>query len=96
MISKVKVAGHWYKVKWRDSDWLHLSESLGNCDTTKLEINIVMNDRWPETLWHEVGHAIYYEYGIKHVAEEEPVNGLYMSGVHQVLKDNPEMRRIVK
>ena len=44
-----------------------------------------------ETLLHEIGHAIYHEYSIGEASGEEAINSLYMSGIHQVMVDNPRV-----
>ena len=92
----IRIIGHDYRVVFKESDWKTESDSHGQCDTTAMRIKIVKGmprSRTLETLVHEIGHAIYYEMGITHVEDkgEEAINGLFMSGWHQVLMDNPQL-----
>jgi hypothetical protein len=89
----VKVAGHIYQIQYMPEEWGDEMVRQGDCCPTSLRIRISPNARWKETLIHEIGHAIYYEYSIGHCSEEESTNSLYMSGMHQVMVDNPSLIR---
>ena len=93
--NKVKVAGHTYDIEWMPDTWMDDAERHGDCTTTLLRIRILKDKRWKETLIHEIGHAIYYEYGLVHVEEEEAINSLYMSGMHQVITDNLKIAKAI-
>lgn len=90
--TSVKIAGHDYKIKWMDVEWGHEMERQGDCSAGSLLIRVVDDLRASETLWHEIGHGIYYEYAVGQVEGEEAINSLYMMGIYQVLCDNPEIR----
>ena len=92
---KVKVAGFTYTIRLVEGEWGEHTEKHGQCDPSKLEIIVVDDVRVKETLWHEIGHAIYYEYNIKEVKGEEAINSLYMLGIFQVLVDNTAMRKLI-
>jgi len=91
----LKVAGHVYTVEWMSRQWKDEMERQGDCLVSELRIRIAEDERLLETLLHEIGHAIYYEYSLAHVEEEEAINSLYMSGLHQVLKDNPMVVKLL-
>ena len=93
---KIKIAGHDYQIKVMEKDWISQTGSRGQCDSDALVIRIAAKmprSRAIETLLHEIGHGIYHEYSIGEASGEEAINSLYMSGMHQVLVDNP---RVVK
>ena len=95
---KIKVAGHNYQVKIMEEDWVSQTSSRGQCCSNTLVIRIaskMKRSRGVETLLHEIGHAIYHEYSIGEVSGEEAVNSLYMSGIHQVLVDNPQLVKLL-
>ena len=70
-------------------EWKDEMERQGDCLVSELRIRVVADERRLETLIHEVGHAIYYEWGLTHAQDEEAINSLYCSGLHQVMVDNP-------
>lgn len=91
----VKIAGHIYEIEWKDADWKDDSGREGDCSATNLLIRVAKGVRAVETLWHEIGHGVYYEYAIEQVEGEEAINSLYMMGIYQVLVDNPEIRSLI-
>lgn len=95
MGTSIKIAGQNYKVESMPKKWVHHTDTYGQCDTEHLAIHLATNipeSRKGETLLHEVLHAIYYEYGLSHVNDEEGIVSLLSVGLYQVLKDNEELR----
>ena len=95
MINSVRIAGHPYQIMWMPEDWTTDTGLRGQCDPDQLRIRIAKGQpvsRTMETLWHEIGHGVFHEYGVDHVDKsEEAVNSLYMSGLYQVIMDNPHL-----
>ena len=90
---KIKVAGHYYKVKWNDK-WLTDNGYVGYSFHNKLLIflcKIFRGDKLSksiieETLLHEIVHCVDANYN-NHSLSEETVNRL-SEGLYQVLRDN--------
>ena len=96
-MKSIRVAGHDYTLRIMPEDWGDDSSNHGNCCTSKLEIKVARGhiSRMRETLLHEIGHAIYYEYSLDEASGEEHVNSLYCSGWYQVFRDNPQLLRFI-
>jgi hypothetical protein len=90
----IKVAGHVYKVFTMDDEWERKEGKYGDSDTGDLTIRLVKNRRVPETMLHEILHAIWYEYHLAAADNEEEAVSLLGSGLHQVFTDNPELKRL--
>jgi len=90
MIPSVKVAGHRYKIRLVGGEH---TPNHGQCDTGALLISLTRGEasRMRETLIHEIGHAIYYEYDVESCADEECRVSRLSTGWHQVLVDNPKL-----
>lgn len=92
--NKIKVAGHYYKVKWDDK---RLSEE-GLVGESSHNLNIIYLCKYyrskkaraeseiEETLIHEIVHTVDVLYN-NHSLNEKEVNRLSI-GLHQVLTDN--------
>ena len=88
----LRIGPQTYTVEVKDKQWVEESGAHGRCDSGQCLLQITDGARFIDTLWHELGHAIYYEYHIREVVGEEAINSLYMSGILQVLRDNPELK----
>lgn len=94
---KVKVAGF-------DIDLVDLKPHVGRGtfgEFSSLE-NVIRVDfsvnriHMIDTLLHEIGHAIYWTYGIHDTDEEERVVGVFATGWTQVYRDNPDLLEFIK
>jgi len=92
--NKIKVAGHWYKIKWDDKG-LAKEYLIGQTNNDFKEIRICRHfkskrarakSEIEETLMHEILHAVDKNYNDASLSEKE-VNRL-SQGLYQVLKDN--------
>ena len=100
---KIRVAAHDYVLEHKSKEWSTDGEQFGMCDREQLILKIVDPslcawDRYLETIVHEVGHAIFYEYHIGQLEAhgaiaslEEHINSLMSTGWFQVLRDNPQL-----
>lgn len=76
----------------------------GDHDPRKLEIRIRTKKRPRQyalnTLLHEIGHGIFYTQGLQDVpgidGAEEMIVNIFMNGLSQVLRDNPEVRKLLR
>ena len=91
---KIKVAGHWYKIKWDDKGLIkqHL---IGQINNDFKEIRLCKHykskrarakSEIEETFLHEVLHAVDKNYN-NDALSEKALNRL-SNGLYQVLKDN--------
>ena len=91
---KIKVAGHYYKVKWdnkrlSNEGWVgesdHHLDMIYLCKYYRRE-EPRTDSEIQETLVHEILHAIDVNYN-NHALNEKTITRL-ATGLHQVLKDN--------
>lgn len=89
-MKKVKVGGVTYKIK-REKNLMHdQREAYGSCDHKELVIkmNDSINDqRYNQTLIHEIMHAVFDEAGLDLDNEEDIVNRISLVW-YQVLIEN--------
>ena len=96
---KVKVAAFDIKVRtWghREADAL---ERFGQFSAVEGAIRIngeLSPIKLIDTLLHEIGHAIYWAYGIEDEDKEERVVGTFATAWTQVYRDNPELLEFIK
>ena len=92
--NKIKVAGHWYKVKWDDKG-LEKEHLIGQTNNDFKEITLCkyykskrarVKSEIEETFLHEVLHAVNKNYNNDSLTEKS-LNRL-SQGLYQVLKDN--------
>ena len=93
---KVKIAYRWYKVEELgavDAQSLH-----GDTNSTKGVIRL-FTEQEPQivinTLLHEIIHAVLQEYGLERYDKEHLVCTL-SNGLCQVLRDNPEVLKLLE
>ena len=88
----IRIAGHPYTLKFMNDEWTKNTGFRGQCLSDELELLVASNlpdSRTLETIWHEIGHAVHHEYAVDFQGDEESRNSLYMSGLYQVMCDNP-------
>lgn len=92
--NKIKVAGHWYKVKWDDKGLIK-ERLIGSTNNDFKEIRLCKHykskrarakSEIEETLMHEIVHAVDKNYNNNSLTEKA-LNRL-SQGLYQVLVDN--------
>ena len=56
-----------------------------------IDSSIPSNYKLVDTLLHEIGHALYWAYGIEDYDKEERIVRTFATGWTQVYRDNPEL-----
>jgi len=91
---KIKIAGHWYKVKWDDKG-LTQKNLIGDVNNDFKEIRLCrhfkskrarVKSEIEETFLHEILHAIDKNYNNNSLSEK--ATNRLSQGLYQVLKDN--------
>lgn len=80
------------------------AEVEGDHDPRRRVMRIRTRRRPPQyafnTLLHEIGHGIFYTQGLQDIpgieGSEEMIVNIFMNGLSQVLRDNPEVRQLLR
>lgn len=93
MPKSVKIGSRNFKVKL-DAQLKEDGEDSGECDFVKGIISIQPKTSLgyeQDTLWHEIGHAVWYGVGMKDRSKDETVMKRFMPLLLDVLKTNPKL-----
>ena len=92
MIKYVIVGAFKYKII--ESDKMSDNGTI-DCEKLNIFIESSMNKQVKrQTLWHELMHAIMYEFGLPQSEHDEKLIDNIAHGVMQILRDNPELRKL--
>ena len=92
----IKVSGHYYHVSLEDDNWSNQTGCWGQCDKLTQTLRIAKSlppALFADTLWHEIGHAVFHHYNVP--GEEEATVAPYSEGTFQVLRDNPALVKLI-
>lgn len=81
-----------------DDNLVEISGCFGACHTQKQLIILqsgMSQSRYQEVLWHEICHAVYYEYACVDEDDEEQMVSKLSKGQLQVLIDNPWVAEVL-
>ena len=90
----IKIGPYEYKLLRGD----HPTGDDGTCSVNKLEIRIGKHEnatREADTILHECLHAIWDLFGLEEKADEETAIHAFAVGIRMLIRDNPELKRMI-
>lgn len=90
--SEIKVGGYTYTIEKKSPVYVDNSPCYGGCDFSRkvIELDSEYESTMPETLIHELLHAIVEESGLRDLknADEETIIRVMSKGLIQVMEQN--------
>ena len=84
----LRIGPHVYDVHIHPREWSTETDKHGLCDRMTLSIHLCDDNRLFETFIHEVLHAIYYEWNVQPMDDEERTVTQLSSGIVSFFLDN--------
>ncbi len=93
LAKSVRVGPFDFPITIESENWRIANSRAGEFSSVEMCIRIAMGYAMPmrlcDTVLHEVGHAIWWVYGLRNDTKEEEVVSLLATAWTQVFRDNP-------
>ena len=98
MPSQLHIGGTTYRVQWESKDWQTENEAFGLVDIETFTVHLVAEQPTSEvlnTLFHELCHVVWREYGLPQRPTEERAVTALGTGWSALIHQNPALLEVM-